>query len=104
MCQGYEGEKKYIIAGENRASLRGFASAMESAPKSANPYTYDGYNKEAWDHGWGCWQEGILPYALDAEFSKKKYDNLNAWWAMEKRFKITRELSEEMLVFLKKYL
>ena len=79
MCQAYEGERAGIVASENRATISGFAAAHTNKPKSTNPYNqYNilfGYERDAWDHGWDCYQttEGgrILPYALEAVFLQK---------------------------------
>jgi len=67
MCQGYEAERRGIVMSENLAAVAGFKAAQKGEPKSSNPYNHlhwNEYAREAWDNGWGCWHERILPWAI----------------------------------------
>jgi hypothetical protein len=67
MCQAYEGERASIVASEQRATKEGYNAAKNGQPKS-NPYDrrWDMYRHDAWNHGYGCFEEGIIPYCMEA--------------------------------------
>lgn len=92
MCQAYEAERAFIVAGENRATIAGFKAAREEKPKSDNPFTWGKYNKEAWSHGWECWHQKILPYPLESILLKKTNYDYSRTNGAKNRFKKTRWL------------
>lgn len=101
MCQAYDGERASIIAGENSAAIEGFAAARKGLPKSTNPFVKFGlkYNLEAWDHGWGCWHEGILPWALERQYYLK--GKFLEGQKIREQFAKTREIPAELERFLR---
>ena len=102
MCQAYEGERNYIVAGENIATKRGFAAAKLHKPKDSNPfYSLGIYDREAWNHGWESWHERLLPWALDREYRKIT----GAWQTqdIQPQFKDTGKLPDELETILAKY-
>lgn len=67
MCQAF---------GDEHQSVRqGFKAAHEGKPNTDNPYS-DGDKRKAWDHGWDCYYDGILPFAIEVEIRKTK-DNVS---------------------------
>ncbi|MDP3999689.1 MAG: hypothetical protein Q8P76_03830 [bacterium] len=99
MCQAYAGEKALITWGEDCATIAGFAAASKGIPKSANPYNrFERYNRDAWDHGWACWHERILPWALEQQYHQDGRIT-EARKACE-LFKLTRELPADLQRFL----
>ena len=65
MCQAYEAEKRSIILGCESMVLRGFVAARLGRPQQTN--SPHGFNENVWNHGWRCWHERILPWALIKE-------------------------------------
>lgn len=66
MCQAYEGEASYIQKSEGRATIEGFKAAKNGEPITKNPHReYSIYEREAWNHGWRCFQSKLLPYAIE---------------------------------------
>lgn len=70
MCQAYDCEWALIVAEENRATMCGFAAAQFHSSKTENPYHQKSemYSFDAWNHGWNCWQERMLPGALEKTY------------------------------------
>jgi|SRR3989338_8702294 len=103
MCQAYEDERAGIVDSEHRATIKGFAAAKFNKPQSSNPFTtlYFSYERDAWNQGWECWQERLLPYALEKMYHQKgQYKE--AQDAREK-FKETGELLPELEKIVKQY-
>lgn len=71
MCQAYAAEAAYIRSGEDWATKKGFAAHRDNLPITENPYM-SGYYKEAWDHGWNCRKEGIVPWSITSLFREKQ--------------------------------
>lgn len=94
MCQAYEGERAAIVAGEEHAQIKGFAAARFGVSENSNPYTWCKYDKAAWDLGWGCWQEGLLPWALERQYRQKV--DLRVVYAAVDEFKLSRKLPTEL--------
>lgn len=99
MCQAYDGEKALIAAGENHATIAGFTVASKGTLQSANPYSrFEQYNRNAWNHGWSCWHEGILPWAIERQYRDERelldIKNVHA------QFRLTRELPADLKRFL----
>lgn len=98
MCQAYDAERAVILAKENLATLRGFAAARLARQKSENPYHQKGemYSFDAWNHGWNCWWERILPWALEKTYhSRGDYAGAQqARFSFEKTGKLPEELEK----------
>ncbi|MBI4152395.1 hypothetical protein HY495_01680 [Candidatus Woesearchaeota archaeon] len=94
MCQAYEGERAGIVALEDRATIKGFAAARAGFSKSANPYYWSGLFTEAWDHGWGCWQEKLLPWALEQRY--RTITDIPTSIHARQKFKETQDLPPEL--------
>lgn len=100
MCQAYDGERASIVAGENYATIEGFVAARKGLPKSTNPHTkYGKYDSEAWGHGWDCWHQKILPWALEREYHLK--GRVPDAQKASEQFKLTGEIPAELERFLK---
>jgi hypothetical protein len=67
MCQAYEGERASIVAGEEWSARSGYAAHRDGKPLTDNPH-YSGYDQRAWDHGWKCREEGIVPWSIEKRF------------------------------------
>ncbi|MDO8495473.1 MAG: hypothetical protein Q7S32_03050 [bacterium] len=67
MCQAYEAERYLIAYSENSATIVGFKAARDGQTKDTNPHRLK-YEREAWDHGWACWQTRLLPWALEKHY------------------------------------
>ena len=74
MCQAYEAEYTSIVRGENRATIAGFKAAQNGEEKRRNPHSskYDGYNYDAWNHGFDCFKERLLPWAIERQYTDYK--------------------------------
>lgn len=71
MCQAYEGEFNYICSIEQYAARAGYIAHLKGEPFLANPHNkWSKYEREAWDHGWGCREEGIVPYGIEADIRR----------------------------------
>jgi len=92
MCQAYEAERASIVAGENRATIEGFKAASEGKLESDNPFNWGKYDKEAWDHGWRCWHQKILPYALEGIFLRETNFDYSKTAIVKDRFERKRSL------------
>lgn len=69
MCQAYEAEHNYIVQGEHRATTEGFRAAFHGELQTTNPYGgFETYNRNAWDHGYRCYAEKILPWPIAKRF------------------------------------
>lgn len=79
MCQAYEAERNFIIAGENWETRKGWIAHRDGKPITANP-NYSGYYKEAWDHGWRCREEGIIPWAIEKLHREKVEKETGSYW------------------------
>lgn len=100
MCQAYEGERASIVMSENQATIAGFVAARKGLPKSANPHApIWRYDREAWDHGWNCWQIKILPWALAQEL--RKNGKFSEAQDAERRFALNREIPAEIEPYLR---
>jgi hypothetical protein len=62
MCQAYEAERNYIVAGEREQRKKGYEAQKRGEPRTANPnysHSMDGkyfahdYDYNAWHNGWG---------------------------------------------------
>ncbi|MBI2122292.1 MAG: hypothetical protein HYT98_04190 [Candidatus Sungbacteria bacterium] len=94
MCQAYEAERSFIVHSENIATVKGFVAARRGEPKKSNPYhEFEKYSREAWDHGWRCWNSNppVLPWALEQQLPSG--ERTKARLCFEK----TRELPEVLL-------
>lgn len=99
MCQAYDGEKALIAAGESHATIAGFTAARKGIPQSANPCgRFEQYNRNAWNHGWACWHEGILPWALERQYHDE--GRLSDAQKAHEQFRLTRELPVDLKRFL----
>lgn len=96
MCQAYEREQHSIIASEERASIQGFTAAINKKTKTDNPYPLTGqmYEHDAWNHGWGCYQEGIIPWGLEKLYRQES--TIERAYHMCDRFRKNRYLSPVM--------
>lgn len=66
MCQAYEAECNYIQAGEDYNTRLGYEAYAAGRLCTLNPnYNNRSYDWKAWDHGWGCREEGIEPYVVE---------------------------------------
>lgn len=66
MCQAYEGERNFILRTEDRYTREGYEAAKSGKPKEVpNQIKGDLYYEPAWLHGYGCFEEGIVPYAVE---------------------------------------
>lgn len=70
MCQAYEAEAASIRAGEAYETRKGWIAHRDGQPVTANP-NFSGYYKEAWDHGWRCREEGIIPWSIVSRYRDK---------------------------------
>jgi len=103
MCQAYENERAGIVASEHYATIKGFAAARQSKSKSDNPFNtpYFSYEKDAWNHGWNCWHERILPAALQKQYwNKGDYAKAQSESFL---FEATGKLSPELEQIIKSY-
>lgn len=75
MCQAYEGEARAIVSSEAMETVRGFAAAFANKPIDVNPHIkygrLFGYERDAWDHGGRCFQEGLLPHPVVRLYTPK---------------------------------
>lgn len=96
MCEQFYREKSHIIYREHNASIEGFKAARDGKPKSRNPHdTYNYKNlREAWENGYGCYQEGIIPWALESLYRDKTGKSLSN--KLTEQFKTERKLSESL--------
>jgi hypothetical protein len=103
MCQAYEGERRAIVAGENIASVKGFAAAHANKPKSANPHKspFCKYQHDAWNHGWESYKEGHFPWGLEKLYRKKV--SLETVYRVTERFREKRSLTPAILQILVQY-
>jgi len=99
MCQAYEGERNSILSSENYACIKGFTAAKSSKPKTNNPY-YSGYEYEAWNNGWECYQERILPWALERHYHAK--GDISGGAKARNYFKRTGKLTKKLEKLLPK--
>ncbi|MDO8504283.1 MAG: hypothetical protein Q7S36_00320 [Candidatus Liptonbacteria bacterium] len=100
MCQAYDGEWASITASENFAVIKGFAAARKGLPKSANPHAKFGkYDREAWDHGWDCFHERILPWALERHYHLQ--GRIPDAQKARKQFELTGKVPAELERFLR---
>lgn len=93
-----ESEHSFIIRIENRATIHGFGAARSGKPKESNPFNnkpWSRYQREAWDHGWGCWHERLLPYALEQDYHL--VGNFVRVAEVREQFKNTGELPLDLL-------
>ena len=70
MCQAYEAEYSFIVTYERINTTLGFFAAADGKPITTNPNPWDKYYKDAWDHGWRCFGERLLPWSIE---SRLKY-------------------------------
>src|SRR3989344_6417478 len=94
MCQAYEGERAAIVALEDSATLKGFAAARNGVSKDSNPYDWSKSYRDAWNHGWGCWQESLLPWALEERY--RTMTDIPTSISARERFRETRGLPPEL--------
>lgn len=95
MCQAYEGERNFMIYMEERATIAGFKAAKLSQPIDSNPKTFQS-ERERWEHGYGCYQEGIIPWAIEQEYHRIPGKSLADKQNIRKRFEETKELPLEL--------
>ncbi len=103
MCQSYENKRAGIVAGEDYAVIKGFAAAKTNKPKTDNPFSTSSfsYEKDAWEHGWYCWHERILPAALQRNYwAKGDYEKAHHESFL---FEATGKLSQELEQIVKSY-
>ena len=99
MCQAYAAEKAAIITGEDYATIAGFTAARNGASQSSNPYgKLEEHGHDAWDHGWGCWHERILPWALERNYHRD--GRIAEAQKARQQFKLTGELPPELINLL----
>lgn len=84
-----------MIALEDRATMKGFAAARNGVSKDSNPYDWSKSYREAWDHGWGCWNEKIFPFALEKSYRESGRDYAEISKARV-NFEVNRELPPEL--------
>ncbi len=101
MCQAYEGERAAIVAGEDHATIKGFAAARNGMSQESNPYAWSKYDGKAWDLGWGCWQEGLLPWSLEKIYRENA--DLPEVYAAVQDFKVLGKLPLELEIVLDRY-
>lgn len=73
MCQAYEAEYNAIVAGENFSTREGFAAAANGGKLGDNPCPWSIYEGQAWYHGFACWYQGILPWAVESRYIRDKF-------------------------------
>jgi len=83
-----------MVALEDGVTIRGFAAARNGVSKDANPYAWSKSYQNAWDHGWGCWQEKLLPWALEQQY--RKMTDIPTSISAREKFKETRDLPPEL--------
>ena len=93
MCQAYAAEANFVVFCEQQATLEGFSAARVGKSKESAPHLFG----DAWKHGWECWHQRILPWALGKKLQdyKKRYET-------GEDFKRTGKLPEDLEKFLPK--
>lgn len=72
MCQAYEAERAAIVSGENYSTRKGFTAAAIGANLEDNPLSWSIYDGQAWYHGFACWHEGLLPWAIESHYVRDR--------------------------------
>lgn len=62
--QAYEGERSFIVAGERYQERRGYEAHEQGKALAENPNYPGTYDFKAWEHGWECRAEGIVPLGV----------------------------------------
>ena len=100
MCQQYENERRAICSMENDAAGLGFKDASLGKEEDSNPYTFR-YEREAWEHGWSCYQGRMLPWAIE----KILRDEINIETSISamNEFKESGRLTEDITKVLRRF-
>jgi len=80
MCQAYEAERNFIIAGEERATIEGYRAHRDGKLLTDNP-NFPGYDHKAWEHGWQCREEGIIPWGIVKRIREKVEAKNGSYWS-----------------------
>lgn len=101
MCQAYDSERSFILSMEGTETVNGFKAALNHQPKKKNPWSrYKecfGFLAESWDHGWECFEGGLLPWEIESEL-RERYPN--SYERIAKDFRDTGGLSPELKLCL----
>jgi hypothetical protein len=69
MCQAYECEVRLIQLMEDAATRRAYEAATRGEPK-VNTYRQNSYEHKAYEHGYACFESGVLPWCIEREQRK----------------------------------
>ncbi len=98
MCQAYDGERRFIVNSELRSAKEGFKAAYSGKSVEDNPHTLL-WNKEAWDRGYSCFMDGIIPWGVERELREKVgYGKTSE---IRIKFREHKEMEQELVDLLK---
>jgi hypothetical protein len=67
MCQAYEAERAFVVSCEERQHRAGYLAHLQGEPITAMPPRMFCSEQEAWQHGWACREDGIIPWCIQRE-------------------------------------
>ncbi|MBX4212188.1 hypothetical protein KW787_01885 [Candidatus Pacearchaeota archaeon] len=105
-CHVFEGERAMLVSIEQTLTIKGFAGAQAGTEKVApQPECWTRGYQEAWEHGWACYKERILPWAIQWRVyrEKDKEQGVQHSNEAEEHFKRTGQLRKEITDFLRYY-
>jgi hypothetical protein len=92
MCQAYEGEYRLMCSLEDFACEEGFFAALQGQPC----FCQGSLCKEKFEHGYRCFQQGILPWAIERKFRQFESIDYQAIERMKKVFSEARDFAKAL--------